>query len=98
MEKFMENNAGKMTIVKPKNGKLDEFFGLKKEEKTRQSNIVWGKSVAGEDEFEIAKEGHRVCFDKMSFNEYQKNAVLEKARKDIAERRQIDAMRANLNK
>ena len=96
--KFMTNNND-MKLVKGINDKnLDNYFGksqsAKPKGKVSQSNIVWEV----ETELEEAKKGHADCFDKMNWNDYQKNAVLEKARRDTQERIQIEAMRANIKK
>ena len=95
MEKFMENKKGKMGLIKPENQNLNEFFGIKEAEKVKesQSNIRWTK-----EERELLDQGHEACLDNMPLYQYQKIAILERAKKDIEEREQINAMRANIKK
>lgn len=91
-------NATPLTLTKSPRA-LDSFLKgeeAHKEEKIetpKQSNIRWT-----EEERKSVDLGLKACLDKMPLYKYLKTAVLEKAQKDIEERKQIDAMRANLKK
>lgn len=90
----MENKKPKLIQHESLSEGIHEFIEGKPKkkikEKPSQSNIVWDI----EDELDTAKKGHMVCENKMSFNDYQKLAVLEKAKIDIEERARYEAYKA----
>lgn len=72
---------------------MDNILSINVQKKAAisQSNIRWT-----DEERKLLDQGRAACLDNLPLYQYQKEAILQKAKKDIEERKQIEAMRASI--
>lgn len=80
----------------PKAPKLDDpklssfLHGQSSKEEDKQE-ITWQANIRfTKEEEDIVRDGHKNCLEKMPMYQYQKEAILEKAKKDTKKRAQLN--------
>ena len=91
-----DTKKGKMSVIKPKDNDIDAFFGIDNKEKKE----TWKVSLEfTKDEQEIIKKGlSALPREKKAMRDYQKEAILQKADKDIEKGKILEKTLEELNK